>query len=63
MRPAGMRKKKSKKRKLSLKRAAKAIAKNVYKHLVKLPEEQRERDIAMLEREVSKRFKKLAGKK
>jgi hypothetical protein len=58
-----MRKNKSRKRKLGLKRAAKAIAKNVYKHLVKLPEEERERNIALLEREVSKKLKKLTGRK
>jgi len=57
------RKKKGRKWKPSLKKAAQAIAKTVYKHLVKLPEEERERDIAMFEKEVSKKFKKLAGRK
>jgi len=57
------RRKKGRKQKLSLKKAAQAIAKMVYKHLVKLPEEERERDIAMFEREVSKKLKKLAGRK
>lgn len=48
---------------MSLRKAAQTIAKTIYKHLVKLPEEERERVIAMFEREVSKRFKKLAGRK
>jgi len=57
------RRKKDRKQKVSLRKAAQTIAKTIYKHLVKLPEEERERVIAMFEREVSKRFKKLAGRK
>jgi hypothetical protein len=55
------RKKKSKK--LSLKRSAEAIAKMIWKHLVKLPEAEREKNIATFERAVSKKFKRLRGKK
>lgn len=59
------RKKKPKKKqgKLSLKRAVKAIAKNIYVHLVKLPEEEREKDIAAFERAVSKKLKRLRREK
>jgi hypothetical protein len=52
-----------KRKKLSLKKAAEAISKLVWKHLVKLPEEERERDIAAFERAVSKKFKRLKEKK
>lgn len=55
--------KKKKKKKLSLKKVAQTIAKSIYKHLVELPEQERERDIAMLERAVAKKFKKLRRKK
>jgi hypothetical protein len=55
------RKKKSKKP--SLKRAAKAVSKFLWKHLVKLPEEEREKNIAAFERAVSKKLKRLRGKK
>ena len=55
------RKKKSKK-KLSLKKGAKAMAKLIYKHLIKLPEEERERDIAAIERAVAKKLKRLKGR-
>lgn len=59
------RKKKPKKKqsKLSLKRAAKAIAKNIYVHLVKLPEEERERDMAAFERALSQKLKRLRREK
>jgi len=56
------RKKKSKK-KLSLKKGAKAMAKLIYKHLIKLPEEERERDIAAIERAVAKKLKRLKRRK
>ena len=59
---ARRKKRKKKQSKLSLKKAAKAIAKSIYVHLVKLPEEERERDIASFERAVSKRLKRLRGK-
>jgi hypothetical protein len=54
---------KTKRKKLSLKKAAEAISKLVWEHLVKLPEEERERDIAAFEQAVSKKFKRLRGKK
>jgi len=59
------RKKKQKKKqsKLTLKRAVKAIAKGIYVHLVKLPEEEREKDIAAFERAVSKKLKRMRAKK
>jgi hypothetical protein len=57
------RKKGSKRTKPSLKRAAQAIAKTIYKYLVKLPEEERERDIGALERAVSRKLKRLRAKK
>jgi hypothetical protein len=50
-------------KKLSLKKAAEALAKLIWEHLVKLPEEERERAIAAFERAVSKGFKRLKGKK
>lgn len=56
-----VRKKKSKK--LSLKKSAQALAKVIWKHLVKLPEEERERNIAAFERAVSKKFNRLKRKK
>ena len=57
---AKARKKKAtkKKKKLSLKRAAHTFAKIIYKHLVKLPEEEREENIAAFERAVAKKFKR-----
>lgn len=56
-------KKKGKKKKVSLKKAMKAVAKIIYENLVKLPEEERERDIAAMERAVAKRVKRLRGKR
>lgn len=47
-----------KQKKLSLKRAAQTFAKIIYKHLVKLPEEEREENIAAFERAVAKKFKR-----
>lgn len=57
---AKARKKKAtkKKKKLSLKRAVRTFAKIIYKHLVKLPEEEREENIAAFERAVAKKFKR-----
>jgi hypothetical protein len=52
-----------KKKKLTLKRALRAAARMIYKHLVKLPEEERERNIAALERAVAKKFKREKGTK
>lgn len=51
-----------KKRKLSLKRAAKAVAKLLVKHLVTKPEDERAERIAYVERTLAKRFEKLKGK-
>jgi hypothetical protein len=60
---ARKRKREKKQSKLSLKNAVKAIAKSIYVHLVKLPEEEREKDIAAFERAVSKKLKRLRGEK
>ena len=57
------RKRNGKKKKSSLKMAAQAIAKTVYKYFVELPEEERERDIAAFERAMSKKLKRLRAKK
>ena len=46
-----------------LKKAARKIFKNIVKHLVQLPEEEREKDIAAFERAVVKKFKRLRKKK
>jgi hypothetical protein len=54
---------KKKQSKLNLKKAVKVIAKSIYVHLVKLPEEERERDIAAFERAVSKKLRRLKAKK
>jgi hypothetical protein len=53
----------SKKRsgRLSLKKAAKTVAKMLWVHLVKLPEEEREEGIALIERAFAKRLKKILG--
>ena len=58
-----MKARKKKPKKLSLKKAAEAFGKLLWEHLVKLPEEERERAIAAFERAASKRFKRLRGKK
>ncbi len=51
------------KRKLSLKRSVKKFGKMILKHLVEEPEKERERTIATLEREVSKKFKRMRERK
>jgi hypothetical protein len=51
-------KKRGQKKRLTLKRAMRAVAQMLYKHLVKLPEEERERNIAAIERAVAKKFKR-----
>ena len=53
----------SRKKKLTLKRAAKAVAKMIWLHLVKLPEEEREQQIAAVERALAKKLARLTGKK
>jgi hypothetical protein len=50
-------------KKPSLKKAAQAIAKTIYKYFVDLPEKERERDIAALERALSRKLKRLRAKK
>jgi len=52
-----------KRRRLTLKRAAKALAKVLFVHLVKVPEEDREERIAYVERALAKRLEKLKGKR
>ena len=54
--------KKREAKKPSLKRAAQKLAKTIWKHLVELPEEERERDIAAIERAVKRKFKQLTRK-
>ena len=51
-----MKLRKSWSKKFTLKRAAQKLGKFIYQHLVKLPEEERERDIAAIERAIAKRF-------
>lgn len=58
-----MKARKKKHKKLGLKKAAEAIANLIWRHLVKLPEEERESNIAAFERAVSKKLKRLRGKK
>lgn len=55
--------KKKKGRKLTLKRAAKTIAKSIYEHLIRLPEEERERDIVAFERAISKKLQRMRKEK
>jgi hypothetical protein len=50
-------------RKLSVKRAVKAAARMLWKHLVELPEKEREQNIAVIERMLTKKFKRATGKK
>lgn len=61
------RKKKSQKRrtsrKLSLKKAVKVAAGMLWKHLVELPEKEREQNIATIQRALAKKFKRATGKK
>jgi hypothetical protein len=47
---------------LSLKKAAKTVAKLLWVHLVKLPEEEREQGIAQIERALVKKLKKIRRK-
>jgi hypothetical protein len=56
-------KRNGKRKRSSLKKAAQAIAKTVYKYFVDLPEKERESDIAALERAVSRKLKRLRAKK
>jgi hypothetical protein len=70
------RKKKRKKRKQSgkrlirrtshkqiLKRAVKNAAKAIWKHLVELPEKEREQNLALIERELTRKFKRVTRRK
>jgi hypothetical protein len=54
---------KTKRKKFTLKRAAKAVAKTLYRHLIHLPELEREQQIAALERAIAKKFKRPQRKK
>jgi hypothetical protein len=54
---------KAKRPKYTLKRAAKAVAKTLYRHLIHLPELEREQQIAALERAIAKKFKRPERKK
>jgi hypothetical protein len=56
-------KRNGKRKKSSLKKAAQAIAKTIYKYFVDLPEKERDSNIAALERAVSKKLKRLRAKK
>jgi hypothetical protein len=57
------RKKRRNKKKPTLKRAAKSLAKILYKYLIDLPEKEREKGIAALERAVSKKLRHVRPKK
>ena len=48
-------------RRLTLKGAAKKLAKMLFVHLVQVPEEEREERIAYVERQMAKRLEKLRG--
>jgi len=50
--------KKTKRKKLSLRKAARRISQLIYKYLVEEPEKEREENIAALERVVAKRFRR-----
>jgi hypothetical protein len=54
---------KPKSKKLTLKRAAKALANLLWVHLIKLPEQEREQQIAYVERALSKKLKRFRGTK
>ena len=58
-----MKGRKKRTKKLSFKRAAQVFAKTIWKHLVQLPEEERERDLAAIERAVTRKLKQLSGRK
>ena len=53
----------TKRKKFTLKRAAKAVARTLYRHLIHLPELEREQQIAALERAIAKKFKRSQRKK
>jgi len=58
-----MKPRKHRPRKFTVKKAAQKLGKFIYKHLVKLPEEERERDIAAIERAIAKKFGRQKRKK
>jgi hypothetical protein len=58
-----MKPRKKKPRKFTLKRAAQKLGKFIYQHVVKLPEEERERNIATIERAIRKKFGRQKRKK
>jgi len=58
-----MKPRQKRRRKFTLKRAAQKLGKFIYKHVVKLPEEERERNIAAIERAIRKKFGRQKRKK
>jgi hypothetical protein len=54
---------KKQRKKRTLKKAVRKIAKTILKHLVELPEQERERNIAAFERALAKKFKRPKPKK
>lgn len=49
--------------KVRIKRAVKAVAKTIWKHLVELPEKEREQNLATIKRALAKKFKQVRRKK
>ena len=49
--------------KLTLKRAAKSLAKLLYRHLIELPDKEREEQISYLERALTKKLKRFRQSK
>jgi len=54
---------KRKSKKLGFKKAAQAFAKTIWKHLVELPAEEREKDIAAIEAAVARKLRQLRKRK
>jgi len=53
---------KRKSKKPGLKRAGRLLVKTIWKYLVQIPEEEREKDIAAIERILARKFKQLRRK-
>ena len=53
---------KRKSKKPGLKRAGRFLVKTIWKYLVQLPEEEREKDIAAIERILARKFRQLRRK-
>ena len=49
--------------KVRIKRAVKAAAKTIWKHLVELPEKEREQNLATIKRALARKFKQARRKK